>query len=69
MYPDNDLNPAEYAIELAKHQGVSVASVSDGWIFSFTAETLQALLDKAKETGMAIVFVKSTQEVSVKEQN
>lgn len=64
-------NQAEYALELAKRQGVSVATVKDGWLFTITEGMLQSLLDKAKESkaGMAVLFVKSSADVPATEQN
>ena len=35
-----------------------VTAVRDGWIFSFSAETLETLLQSALDSGKVIVFVR-----------
>ena len=42
-----------------KTQGVATYKVDDGEVFVFSTETLQKLLDKSKDSGHAIVFVKT----------
>lgn len=65
MHPDDD--KVDYALEMAKHQGVSVSTVKDGWVFTITQTMLQALLDKAKENGagMAVLFVQDSSKIPV----
>jgi hypothetical protein len=41
-----------------KSQGVSCIAVEDGHVFTFTSETLAALVEKAAKTGKVALFVK-----------
>lgn len=52
----------EYISELTDSQGVSVVTVKDGWVFVFTKDFLQSLIDEAKgaESDKVSVFVKSS---------
>ena len=38
---------------------ISVTSVEDGWVFKFSTEVLEQLLEQAEESGNVVVFVKS----------
>lgn len=53
---DNDI--AELVNLQLESYGVSCVSVSDGHVFTFTLETLEALVEQAKDSGAAILFVK-----------
>jgi predicted TIM-barrel fold metal-dependent hydrolase len=54
----------DYLDKLADTQGgVSVATLDDGWLFHFSAETLRSLLEKAEASGKAVVFIQSSAKV------
>ena len=55
--PDDPKNIIDKVID----KPVAVFSVSDGWVFKFSREVLQELVDASKEspTGDALVFVKA----------
>ncbi len=42
-----------------QHQGVGCVRVSDGHVFTFTSATLEAMVEKARESGKVIVFVRT----------
>jgi hypothetical protein len=42
-----------------QQQGVSVIRVSDGHVFTFTLETLEALTERAREAGKVVLFVQT----------
>lgn len=52
-------NYAEYLSALLKAQGVAVATVSDGWVFTFTKEKLQSVLNGTEEANI-MIFVKNS---------
>jgi len=56
---DLEDNYAEYLTTLLKTQGVAVATVSDGWVFTFTKEKLQAVLNGTEEANI-MIFVKNS---------
>lgn len=45
-------------LDQADRDGVAVVSVSDGTVFTFTADMLRDLLEQSEETGRVVVFVK-----------
>lgn len=55
-------NIAEYINELTDSQGVSVVTVSDGWVFTFTRSMLETLIAEAEQADSTkvAVFVKSS---------
>lgn len=58
----NAKDAVEYLDALADaQQGVSIATVADGWVFHFTANSLRSLLKAAEEgSGKALVFVQDS---------
>lgn len=60
MNDDNNIDSAaEYLNAILKTQGVSVATVDDGWVFSFTKEKLVSLMEGLEEREILTIFVKS----------
>lgn len=60
MNDDNNIDSAaEYLNTILKTQGVSVATVDDGWVFSFTKEKLVSLMEGLEEREILTIFVKS----------
>lgn len=53
---------AEYLNTLTDKQGVAVATVSDGWVFHFSREKLQQMVDAIDADGAdkLVVFVKNS---------
>lgn len=41
---------------------ISVVTVNDGWVFSFSTEILEALLRRSQKTGKVMVLVKKSEE-------
>ena len=39
---------------------ISVVTVKDGWVFSFSRDLLAGLLKRSEETGKVVVFVKNS---------
>jgi hypothetical protein len=55
----NDNLPG-YIAQLLKQNGVSVVTVSDGWVFNFTKQKLLSLLESVAEAEIITIFVKSS---------
>lgn len=51
---------AEYVKELTNVQGISVTTVSDGWVFMFTQKQLEAFIESSKGSDHVVVFVKNS---------
>lgn len=51
-------NLKEFTEMQLESQGVSVVTVSDGTVFTFTKELLTKLLAKSLDTGKVVVFIK-----------
>lgn len=47
----------EYVNEHTDKIGVTVVTASDGWVFSFSKEILQKLLNDSEKSGKAVIFV------------
>jgi hypothetical protein len=54
-----ELQTAEYLLELARQKGVATSSMRDGTLFTFTRNFLQCMLDKDKDQDEFMVFVKT----------
>jgi hypothetical protein len=55
---DAEPDVAGYLNELAEKTGASVATVADGHVIMFTSAMLENLLERSKESGKVIVFIK-----------
>lgn len=49
---------ADFLNELAERNGVACSTVSDGHVLVFTEKALESLLERARENGKVVVFVK-----------
>jgi hypothetical protein len=58
MASDKDHQDAAELLDLqVQRNGVAVASVSDGTVFTFRKATLQALMDKNPTSDQVVIFV------------
>lgn len=53
-------NLAEYIKTLLDTQGVSVVTVNDGWVFTFTRDHLKEMVETLGDKDSLAVFVKSS---------
>ena len=49
-----------YMKQIADMNGVSVATVSDGWVLLMTHDKLQYLVEASAEKGYAMIFIKNS---------
>lgn len=52
-----------YIKELADQKGVSVVTVSDGWVMMFTKQKLQELIGAAENQDHVLVFIKNSDSI------
>lgn len=60
---NNDKDAVEYLKALTEANGVSVATVEDGWVFAFTKEKLQTLLEGLADREKLTIFVKDSSKI------
>lgn len=51
---------AAYIKELTDNQGVAVVTVKDGWVFTFTKERINQMMNALGNENYLTVFVKSS---------
>jgi hypothetical protein len=56
---DQEIQTAEYMLELARQKGVATSSMKNGMMFVFTRTFLQALLDKELGKEEFMIFVQN----------
>lgn len=54
-----ELQTAEYLLELARQKGVATSSMKNGMMFTFTREFLQRMLDKDPDKSEFMLFVQN----------
>lgn len=57
MSDDASSTEVEKLLVEAESQGIAVASVDDGTVFTFTAGMLEGMLERARVMGRVVVFV------------
>lgn len=65
MQDDIETNFTDYVKVMLKHNGVSVLTVKDGWVFTFTKEKLLSLISGLEDTENITIFVRSSEGLPV----
>lgn len=60
---NSDKDAVAYLKALTEANGVSVATVEDGWVFAFTKEKLQFLLKGLADSEKLTIFVKDSRKI------